>query len=1422
MDERIQFRDRSTGKQIFVGLSLQNGLSFRIEQKPARVVRELEYHCPSFGVSRVELNGVGHVLSSPSLPTALSLPFEEANDILRKLYKVAEFANITHNLPAAVSRTRSMGVRMPHPPQREERRQVRPFTASVVGVQTNVSSPRENSPPQSPPSQPAAPESAAQSGPDASEHPCVPDTSRRRHVVIEIDGKKHDENSLLSPLTTAPAKARLKLIRPRTPLRVQDITAETLPLNQDRNHTSQGRTTTSPTAPTAFSETSWVWEQLRQRETSIQVLKIDASETSKKVKEMEKQVQISDEKYVEQVALVERMRIGGTALPAAPEGKEKVSSSARVDTNNKGQSALRKKELQTWAAKGQNSLQNGGSTSPRAKPMDNMAAEESLNKALRRIQSIEGDASATLVGLDAIKKCVGLSILNRELKKWASSHKGEKGIGLGQSGLKYGDGVAEARAPDQTEKLEFYPEDFKPERSVRQTVEDIASWRGPLGCFWPQVTFVDLIGSLSLIEHHHSARQPPVLVLPFYTYSLSLFRRVVWVTWCAVKGTKPFWEVLMAQAEHLERAFSEMDGDNLEIDTSLFKNIRALSQLTEDKFKLIPRHSSVFDIDVFRTEKHVLIRYDNTKRGDGNISPLHETVLWLPPLKLSVNTLFAKPLDHIPPPGVIEYLFSRPSSEKLTWAEHWSCKRAVGPEVVSLIKKCLNVVDQQKVDFTITQSLRSLLESESGLMGPQKKKDTHLLDSLKLIIQTKLAASDETGKGAGYTPQAVAHALDIQKVVYQNKSFCASLAGSPCLIAEVRSRPDCIELTRLKHGFDDQIYWHINAAMRNYQFQNIHPTVRIQDIRLSSQDLSGTYVLKDNPPTAEESLKYMNEPNTTKKHSFVRDAPPFRRAVYSTKRQNWDVSTTGGHAGTVKSSEVTPMNLGTWMLLQVQPFCFFLDRALELLRRVDRTQLPHEVIPPRAGVKNYRGLAGVVLDRRVYDLNKIVLWGQFSSSSIDRGVASAFAKGAETAAVFTLIGKSCVCIAQWSRFAREHEWLYPPNSIFKVTNCLAEEHQMILDKANLQLFSMEEVDEFAAIETYLRGLVPCITGDDAPMHVMQLFNIIHHLVRRMPEDALMCLLSPFEKAMYTAEGLRVANRLLLLNKKHLKENFESPPPPAPTTTTTSPTTPFAPMTPISPKKVDHLQAVDINLLKAAEIGSEEALEILIDLGGNIETTVGGHLTPLQLAAVGGHYHAVKKLIKIGANLEASGGGFTGVELAALRRDHQLTELLRENCPNLSNVVPQRLEEYQPRVLLPPMGQLRKSIEKVPGLKWDRTRAKHSEKKATVVLFDRERNLFWLRFEDDSTDLYPADVLIKPTEAMGHISAADELARRRSTKLDKDELPTGSPSRRSSRHSFTLRVPIKKQRGSTASTTAPVARPPANTTKRKSAYKLPSG
>eukprot|EP01062_Namystynia_karyoxenos_P075723 TRINITY_DN7337_c0_g1_i1.p1 TRINITY_DN7337_c0_g1~~TRINITY_DN7337_c0_g1_i1.p1 ORF type:complete len:3200 (+),score=957.68 TRINITY_DN7337_c0_g1_i1:74-9673(+) len=211
--------------------------------------------------------------------------------------------------------------------------------------------------------------------------------------------------------------------------------------------------------------------------------------------------------------------------------------------------------------------------------------------------------------------------------------------------------------------------------------------------------------------------------------------------------------------------------------------------------------------------------------------------------------------------------------------------------------------------------------------------------------------------------------------------------------------------------------------------------------------------------------------------SFAGSFASVRARTRDSSRHEWNVlpdkATAGGFV------------LGAVMLPQVRALMWFLDHALARIASGAVLRDTALRVPPMSTLKNYRGIAGVRLDKSLYDENKVVLWAQYSSSSTDRSVASAFAQSADLAAIFTIQGRTCVCIAPWSRFAREREWLYPANTCFQITKATSDEHQEILGKTNVQVFSLEEVSDRELQPLLVRRLITEVKSPQEALVVFQ-------------------------------------------------------------------------------------------------------------------------------------------------------------------------------------------------------------------------------------------------------------------------------------------------------------------------------------------------
>eukprot|EP00756_Hemistasia_phaeocysticola_P032309 Hpha_TRINITY_DN16400_c2_g2::TRINITY_DN16400_c2_g2_i7::g.160092::m.160092 len=193
----------------------------------------------------------------------------------------------------------------------------------------------------------------------------------------------------------------------------------------------------------------------------------------------------------------------------------------------------------------------------------------------------------------------------------------------------------------------------------------------------------------------------------------------------------------------------------------------------------------------------------------------------------------------------------------------------------------------------------------------------------------------------------------------------------------------------------------------------------------------------------------------------------------------WDGVWKVGEQDLPDSAELS-LRRGTFMLKQVTPLLWYLEKALE------RLAVAGAGAAGGAHGRLYRGLEGVKLDPDTYAAGRVILWAQFSSSSADMSVAQGFTSG--TAVIFTIVAPSVPCIAQGSRFQREREYLFPSNSRFVVERSLGEEFAKLLGM-NMQLFELRAVSWRQAVAIRIRSAMAAVSGEDAAGRVGSLFEV---------------------------------------------------------------------------------------------------------------------------------------------------------------------------------------------------------------------------------------------------------------------------------------------------------------------------------------------
>ena len=369
---------------------------------------------------------------------------------------------------------------------------------------------------------------------------------------------------------------------------------------------------------------------------------------------------------------------------------------------------------------------------------------------------------------------------------------------------------------------------------------------------------------------------------------------------------------------------------------------------------------------------------------------------------------------------------------------------------------------------------------------------------IKELINEKIRA--ESGVDSKKPiPLTIAHSLQIQTITWRQESLYACLSGDHFLLAfNNGSSLKTLVMQRTTHLYPDQPYWHLNNGVRKFQSGE-------QDsyLHLREKGEKIKYVARKNPGRGLKMLyecntgfekRKMKEIRSMCEKSWITALFPEKESVYQCIR--WDCASdcfcsnedhfkkahpassmdrdyldpythkeVGWYATKANRTTLLPsvdhhFQLGTYILHQAKDLLFYIDNALRNVpARVSELGIkcrPPCVISPlknKGYQKCYRGV-GAQMDQKLYSRGNVVLWSQFSSTSLDQGISQAYAKSSSSASVFIVQGFSCRKISPWSRFAREEEWTYPLNSMFEVLDVLSEESQHILGKEGMHTLTL--------------------------------------------------------------------------------------------------------------------------------------------------------------------------------------------------------------------------------------------------------------------------------------------------------------------------------------------------------------------------------
>eukprot|EP01062_Namystynia_karyoxenos_P068161 TRINITY_DN6247_c1_g2_i3.p1 TRINITY_DN6247_c1_g2~~TRINITY_DN6247_c1_g2_i3.p1 ORF type:complete len:3258 (+),score=947.81 TRINITY_DN6247_c1_g2_i3:81-9776(+) len=750
-------------------------------------------------------------------------------------------------------------------------------------------------------------------------------------------------------------------------------------------------------------------------------------------------------------------------------------------------------------------------------------------------------------------------------------------------GLKFGDGIDKVRSCGLMRRIDLYAKEYVPPTDVWGMVDGLARWCTPKGVVWPARAIEDLTRNCRLVAGRQTAGGGDNVLVPLFVYTSALYNRPLWCVWvqsanqwkelprshlleaaregAAQQGRESF----RADRDAIADVATVLDCHQADLSTNM-RPRRALphglsawqcSLRTRRKSTRQASHGAALEGAERQTSEQAgdrgsersitLVRY---VAGRGELSPLADSVAWLPSYEDAFEQgPWALASGRLPPPGIFEYIESRTHGEVYEGAG-WNVSSAVPAAHEAIIAECYAEPNQNRYNSVLHAKLSHVLD-ETPAHGDSAVR--------RKAMDAKLEHDD--GRPV---PQTIAHALELQQLRYGGRDYIIALSGFPRVVVDTATL-GIVSVHRVYHEHDEQPYLLLNGTMRAVQ-DNSHQAW-LDVLPSAGTALAGRYCAQ--LPAGSE-LRHDTDPHRTVKWD------PFL--------QSWVCG-----VSTRVSNGDTKLHLGTWMLDELRPMMYFLDRSLA------------EIPCDKGTVKSYRGLADAMLPHDLYHTGALVVWASFSSSSADQATATWFATQGGSAAVFTLRGHSCRLIAPWSRFSREMEWLYPAGCCFQVKTMLTEDQQQILGREELQLYEVDEVDEVEALTIFVTAHInAAITRDEGFAKVNQLVGIIQPLLCKDLRQALQQAVRPDRPFILDSEGVDMSLRLCELARS-------------------------------AKQPVDCEDILNKALVSAAHDGLCSAIPNLVQIGANLSATDEQGLPVFEVAVRGGHTETARCLLQLGCS-----------------------------------------------------------------------------------------------------------------------------------------------------------------------------------------------
>eukprot|EP00755_Sulcionema_specki_P013918 Sspe_Gene.55299::Locus_30422_Transcript_1_1_Confidence_1.000_Length_3744::g.55299::m.55299 len=605
---------------------------------------------------------------------------------------------------------------------------------------------------------------------------------------------------------------------------------------------------------------------------------------------------------------------------------------------------------------------------------------------------------------------------------------------------------------------------------VWEAVRSLGNWRTPQGVCWPGQETQDVLRDCAYVAAHHPTGQPREVVAPLFVYTCLVNHRSVWAVWVSEKG----WCVLEA-TEGVEKEYSVRTFQNEDVVVP-----HQLGQCMAEKLGVgvlsVPATLEVqtifaFGLTLLRRGDVVVARYVNSSRGESAISPLMDTVAWLPPpasLAGDVFTFDNDPQKSLPPPGILEYVATRLPTECLGMEGVWSTSPYPTPPPALALEASPN-----PLAVPVDDLLREVTEADPVYSNVMRVLLTH----------------------HKWPIHGFPNPLTMQELTWHGRRLLVALHGKANAMADLATDA-ATPLYRVSHESIFQPFRIISTFMRN---MGCGARDTYLEVDKGDGALAGRYCPTEYPPSSPDGRSAVPRVTLQKGGALgavemQRTTQPFHTAVWTGAA--WLVHTIGGE---VMSPSCAPRYVeGTWMEGQVRHILHFLARAVSGLRPAPSTV--------------YRSSSSLP-DGHLYTPHNVVCWASYSIANENPGLVSS----PSTEVVFRCLGLSCVRIASWSRFPRRGDCLFPSPSIFQVTEISEAKGSCVLT----------EVSHVQALAVFVRSTLPDCKSTGSVLDRLRIAEVLEKGDLNAAMDAL---LHPDDDSplIHGPQGIALAKHLLAL------------------------------------------------------------------------------------------------------------------------------------------------------------------------------------------------------------------------------------------------------------------------------------------------------